>query len=318
MTVIGLDLGGTHVAGAVFDANGQVTAEDTVPLDGRGGGDVGSLVVACLNRLLAKSPDIDAVGISVPGVSHAKTGRVSAPRIAGWSDYPLRDEIRASLSYESVPVIVESDRSCGMMGEAWRGAARGCRNAVYLSVGPGIGAGILVDGRILRGAHDLAGAIGWMAVDRPWEEAYLACGQFEHLAAGDGVARRARALLAERPDYRGALRDIAPDALTARAVLARYDDPDEVAVATLTQAIAWWGVATANLVSLFNPERIVFGGELFGPAARFLDDVTREARRWAQPVGITQVTLVPSALGGAATLHGAGWFARGAVGASDR
>jgi glucokinase len=309
MAVIGLDLGGTKLAGAVFDANGAVVAEEHALLEHRGGADVGSLLIAVLNRLMAKAQDVEAIGISVPGIAHSKTGRVWAPNIAGWDDYPLRDEVRQSLSYEDVPVVIEADRSCCIMGETWHGAARGCRNAIFLTVGTGIGAGILADGRILHGAHDIAGAIGWLGLERPWDEKYRACGGFEYYASGDGIARYARDLLAERPAYRGALLDFPAAALTSRDVFAVYDAGDEIAMAVLARAIELWGMASANLISLFNPERIVFGGGVFGPATRFLADITREARRWAQPISSTQVELVASALGGTAALHGAGHFA---------
>lgn len=309
MAVIALDFGGTKLAGAVFDAGGTVLAEDSVLLERRTGAEVGSLVVSSLNHLMSRAPSVEAIGISVPGIAHARTGRVWAPNIAGWEDYPLRDEIRASLSYEDIPVVIEADRSCCIMGEGWHGAARGCRNAVYLTVGTGIGAGIMADGRILHGAHDISGAVGWMALDRPWDGKYRACGCFEYYASGDGIARYARDLLAERPAYNGALRAVAADALTAYDIFPLYDAGDEVAVAALTRAIELWGMATANLVSLLNPERIIFGGGVFGPATRFLADISREAKRWAQPVSITQVELAASALGGAAALHGAGHFA---------
>jgi len=316
MAVIGLDLGGTKIAGAVFDTDGRIVAEHGVLLERRAGADVGALLVDALNRLMAQVPEIDAVGIAVPGISHAKTGRVWAPNIPGWNDYPLRDEIRAALSYESVPVVVEADRSCCIMGEAWRGAARGCRNAVFLTVGTGIGAGILSDGRVVHGAHDIAGAAGWMALDRPWHERYRAQGCFEHSASGDGMARYARELLADRPSYRGALRDMDDEALTAHAVFAAYDEADEIATAVLQRAVELWGMATANLVSLLDPERIIFGGGVFGPAVRFLDDIAREARRWAQPISMSQVVLAPSSLGGQAAVHGAGHFALRAASAS--
>src|SRR3989304_4863043 len=116
MAVLGLDLGGTKLAGAVFDAGGAVLAEDGVLLERRTGADVGSLVVSLLNRLMAKAPNVEAIGVSVPGIAHSRTGRVWAPNIAGWDDYPLRDELRASLSYEDVPVVIEADRSCCLMG----------------------------------------------------------------------------------------------------------------------------------------------------------------------------------------------------------
>jgi len=309
MAVIGMDLGGTKLAGAVFDASGAVIAEDTTLLEHRTGSDVGTLVVAALNRLMAQVPDVQAIGIAVPGIANTKSGHVWAPNIPGWEDYPLREEVRAALSYEDVPVLIEADRACAIMGEAWHGAARGCRNAVFLTVGTGIGAGIMVDGRVLHGAHDIAGAIGWLALGEPWDEKYRACGHFEYYASGEGLARHARELLRARPAYAGALRDRVPDALTAHDVFRAYDSGDEIAMAVLARAIALWGMAAANLVSLVNPERIVFGGGVFGPATRFLADIGREARRWAQPIAVTRAEFVASSLEATAALHGAGYCA---------
>ncbi|MHB1312934.1 MAG: ROK family protein [Gemmatimonadaceae bacterium] len=313
MPVIGLDLGGTKLAGALFDASGEIIGEEIVAVERREGAAVGALIVGCLERLRARGGPVKAIGISVPGISRTASGRVWAPNIPGWDDYPLRDEILAALAPKHCPVVIEADRSCCIMGEVWRGAAQECRNAIFLAVGTGIGAGILVDGRILHGAHDIAGAIGWMALHHPFAEKYGSCGHFEYYASGEGIVRAAREALAGSADYRGALRGIDPAALTAQDVFALHDTGDAVAVAALTQAVELWGMATANLVSLFNPERIIFGGGVFGPAAGLLDDIAREARRWAQPISMTQVELVASSLGGAAGLYGAGYFARLAV-----
>jgi glucokinase len=149
-----------------------------------------------------------------------------------------------------------------------------------------------------------------MALHPPYEEKYGPCGNFEYYASGEGIARSARELLDEMTDYHGPLRAIEPAELSAQHVVALYEAADAVAVAALSRAIELWGMATANLVSLFNPERIIFGGGVFGPAVGLLDDIGREARKWAQPISMTQVTLVASSLGGAAGLYGAGYFAR--------
>jgi len=162
---------------------------------------------------------------------------------------------------------------------------------------------------VLHGAHDIAGAIGWMALDRPWEDKYRACGMFEYYASGDGIARYACEVLALSAAKESTLETIVRDQLTAEDVFAAYDAGDAVAVEVLSHAVELWGMATANLVSLFNPERIVFGGGVFGPAVRFLDDIAREAARWAQPIAMTKVQVTASTLNGNAALHGAGYFA---------
>jgi glucokinase len=158
-------------------------------------------------------------------------------------------------------------------------------------VGTGIGAGILCDGRVLHGQHDIAGAVGWLALQRPYQEKYRSCGNFEYFASGPGIVRAAaEAGLAEA---------------TTASVFEAYHQNDPRARTVIEQAVAYWGMAVANLVSIFNPEVIVFGGGVFGPAASFLDDIYREAQRWAQPISVQQVRLLTSALGGDIGVYGA-------------
>jgi glucokinase len=235
---------------------------------------------------------------------------VWAPNIPGWENYPLQAELESALADKTLRVTIDSDRACCILGETWRGAARGCRNAIFLAVGTGIGAGILVDGKILRGAGDSAGAIGWLALERPFRRKYVQCGCFEYYASGEGLVKVANELGAARRT--GALSR--PRFRTARDVFAAYERSDRVARNTVGQAIEFWGMAVANLVSLFNPEKIIFGGGVFGPAKEFLGDIHDEARKWAQPIAIRQVKLVASRLGPDAGLYGAGALALAAGG----
>ena len=320
MPVIGLDLGGTKAAAAILADDGTIVHRSYVPLDGRGGDDVGRLLTAQLGELRAHAKaqglSIGAVGASVPGIYHRQTGTVWAPNIPGWESYPLRARLE-DWAGAGVAVAIDSDRACSILGEAARGAARGCAHAIFVAVGTGIGAGILVGGEVLRGAHDIAGAVGWMALDRPYRAEYEACGCFESRASGAGIARQARRRLAESPDHDGPLRRIDPARLTAQDVFAASDQGDPLAEAVLADAVACWGMAVANLVSLFNPEVIVFGGGLFGPAARLLDRIVAEARRWAQPVSIQRVAIRVTALGPEACLYGTGQLALQALRTTD-
>jgi glucokinase len=109
--------------------------------------------------------------------------------------------------------------------------------------------------------------------------------------------------------YAGELRDIPVSALTAEHVFAAAERGDHIALHVLDDAVAYWGMAAANLVSLFNPEVIVFGGGVFGPAVRLLDRIRTEAMRWAQPIAIHQTRFVASALGPDAGLYGAACMA---------
>ncbi|HJR66172.1 MAG TPA: ROK family protein [Gemmatimonadaceae bacterium] len=305
MAFIGIDLGGTKLAAAAFTAGGELLHREATPLADRRGTAVGALIVERIGKL-AEKHGLDGAGVCVPGLYRASRGTVWAPNIPGWDDYPLRDELRSALGDTSL--TIDSDRAAYILGETWRGAAAGARDAIFLAVGTGIGAGILTEGRVLRGHGDVAGAIGWLALDRPYAPRYRTHGCFEDQASGPGLVRVARDLMDGDASYRGALRPHA-DALDAGAIFAAYDQGDTVAAKVIDNAIELWGMACANLVSLFNPEIVVFGGGVFGPATRFLDRVRAEAKRWAQPIAIEQVHFVATALGGDAGLIGAGRLA---------
>jgi glucokinase len=123
------------------------------------------------------------------------------------------------------------------------------------------------------------------------------------------LARVAHGLLAADKGPQSLLRGLAPGQLTAREVFAAYEAGDPVAEQVIGQAIVYWGQATANLVSLLNPEKILFGGGVFGPARRFLEEIKREATRWAQPISMRLVSIEASALGNDAPLYGAAYLA---------
>ena len=312
-SVIALDLGGTKIAAALFSERGAPTHREAVALAGRSGDAVGALLAervrAQLDTAARDRVPIAGVGIAVPGIYRAATETVWAPNIPGWDDYPLVAEILRAVP-AGVPVRVDSDRACAILGETWRGGAVGARNAVFLVVGTGIGAGILVDGGIVRGVGDAAGAIGWLALDRPYRDGYRPVGCFEFHASGPGIAEAARRLIEAETTYEGELRRRGVATLTAQDVFAAYEDRDPIAVRVLDEAVGYWGMAVANLVSLFNPETIIFGGGVFGPAVQFLERIREEAMRWAQPISLRQVTLRPARLGGDAVLYGAGRLAR--------
>jgi glucokinase len=315
MPVISIDLGGTKISAAIVADDGTIRTRRLVALDGRSGVAVGRLLtdlaLECVGEAQRLGTEVRSVGVAVPGISRQAEGTIWAPNIPGWENYPLKQELDQALPHPKPTVRIESDRSCAILGETWLGAARGCSHAIFLAVGTGIGAGILIGGRILRGVQDIAGAIGWTALDRPYREEYVSCGCFESHASGDGIARVARVRLAANPEYRGRLRSKDPRFITAQDLFEAYDGGDQIAVDTIREAIQFWGMTAANLISLFNPEKIIFGGGVFGPAARFLPEIRAEAHRWAQPLAFSAASIEETLLGGDAVLLGAARLATG-------
>jgi glucokinase len=322
MAVIGIDLGGTKLAGALVGPDAKLLHKTVVPLGKRTGVEVGCLIRNQIQKFFETAQEenfeIEGVGVSVPGISYQETGKVWAPNIPGWENYPLREELSSLSPDAGLHVTIDSDRACYILGETWQGAAQGCKDAIFLAVGTGIGAGILTNGQILRGANDVAGAIGWLALNRPFVAQYRSCGCFENHASGEGIAKVAREFLAQEQDYVGLLRRKPLEELTAHDVFEAYEFDDPIAVKVLYQAIELWGMSTANLVSLFNPEKIIFGGGVFGPGLQFLSAIHAEARKWAQPISIEKVKLEGSLLGNDAGLYGAAYLALNALKEKER
>ncbi len=310
MTVLGIDIGGSKIAAALFRENGEIVAREAAPIAGRDGAAVGALVREVAERLLhgpaGREEPPRALGAIVPGIYRSARGSVWAPNIGGWDDYPLRDELRA-LAAPDMVVAIDSDRAGYILGEAWLGAAKGARDAIFVAVGTGIGAGILANGHLLRGARDIAGATGWLALDRPYRAGYRKVGCFEYNASGPGIVRVAHDYLVEAPEHESALGRV-PEITTA-AVFEAAEVGDPLAVRVIENAIAFWGMAVANYASLFDPEIVIFGGGVFGPAARYLDRIRQEALLWGQPISTPKVRLAVSALGGDAGVVGAGHLA---------
>ena len=285
--VVAIDLGGTKASFAVIGPDGAVRGR-TKRASHEGGAALSHAAIAASAAETVRAAglawaDVRAAGVVVPGIFDPATGRAWAPNLWGPDEVALGDELRMHLP---VPVVIDSDRSGYVLGEAWRGAARGASDAVFLAVGTGIGAGILSRGRLVRGSGGIAGAVGWFALDPHWREDYGRMGGFEAEAAGPALARRLGAGSAEEV-----------------AAAARRGDP--AARKAVEDTVEWLAMGIANLISALNPQVVVLGGGLMQAADLFLDPVRRAVRRWAQPKAVDQCRIEPTALGEDAALFGA-------------
>jgi Transcriptional regulator/sugar kinase len=287
-------------------------------LNGLGGDEVGNLINELIKEFLQSGDhnDVNCIGICVPGISYSKSGKVWAPNIPGWEDYPLKSKIKNFLGDKNINIHIESDRTCYILGEVWQGVAKECSNAIYLAVGTGIGAGILLDGNIIHGASDIVGATGWMALQTPYREEYIPMGCFEYYASGNGIARYAQELLRRekikeenKEKIETLLLKKEIDEITSYDVFDAYSKNDIIATRVIDKAIEMWGMGTANLVSLFNPEKIIFGGGVFGPAVMFIERIYKEACKWGQPISMKQVEFCASGIKGDSALLGAAYLA---------
>jgi glucokinase len=237
-------------------------------------------------------------GVAVPGLVRSD-GTVWAPNLPGWKKMPLARRLTRVLG---IPVRVESDRHAAVLGECWRGAARGKSDAIVLMIGTGIGAGILSGGRIIRGAHELSGCAGWLTVTREHIHSAQGCGELESLAAGPAIARALQQRL--RDGETSTLTQLDISQITARDVAAAARQGDGLAVDVFNRAGRFLGFALANLISLLDPEVIVLGGGMASVADLYLASLQKAMFERAQPLAASQVKIVVSKLPETANLLG--------------
>lgn len=279
-----VDLGGTKIAAARVDESGKIAHRVTVPTPPSGGPAVVSAIVDAVRRLPQNGAS--ALGIDVPGLAYPD-GSVWAPNIPGWNRLSLEKLVAKQFS---LPVYVESDRNAYVTGEAWRGAARGCRDVVFLAIGTGIGAGIVSGGQLIRGSGELAGSLGWMALHQRFLPGYESIGCLESRLAGPSIARAATRIRKSKT--------------TTHDVIQLARQGDSTARKVLAEAGEYLGIALANIVSTLNPEMIVIGGGMAAAGNLLLAPARKVMLQWAQPLAVKQVRIVRSTLGERAALLG--------------
>lgn len=286
-SVIAIDLGGTKLRAAVVDRDGTVLWRKKLPAAAGNPAATIERIVQVIHEaetaLPASPHGRRPVGIIVPGIYFAGTGNVWAPNLWGHDEAPLRTELEDRLK---LPIVVDSDRAGYVLGERWLGAARGLNDVVFLAVGTGIGAGIVAGGRLLRGHSDIAGAVGWFALNPTQSEIYAQVGCWEAEAAGPGLARRFGVSSAEQ-------------------VISAVRCGDAAAMRAIEETAQYLGRGIADIVSILNPEMVVLGGGLMQAADLFLDSLKRVMTERAQPVAARQVRIELSRLGEDAGLLGA-------------
>lgn len=308
---IGIDVGGTKISAALFTPEGKMSSRIKIPIDTSHPDIINAQIVAMVKDLESvddkNGAEIRAIGIAIPGIVYHTSGKVWAPNIPGWEHYPLRENLQREIT---TPLVLDSDRSAYVLGEQWCGIARGLKDVVFLAVGTGIGAGIIVDGNLCRGSEDIAGAVGWFALDPLFREEYAEMGCFEAEASGNSVARKAIQLI--REGELSLMLDLAdgnPDEITSETVAEAARKDDVLAQKVIDSTIKYLSMGIANIVSILNPQMIVLGGGLFQAGDLFLDPIRKEFRRWAQPMAAKNVKIELSSLGEDAGLYGAGKLA---------
>jgi glucokinase len=274
--VVGVDIGGTKVAAGLVDSLGQIRAQTRTPMNAHDAALGLAAVSAAIRDLLSQAAapqEISAIGICAPGPLNPITGVViNPPNLPAWHNFPLAGELRRIYS---APVKIDNDANAAALAEAKWGAGRGYRNIFYATIGTGIGAGIIFDGKIYHGRTGSAAEGGHIGIDP--NGPLCPCGKrgcIEVLAAGPAIAKRARKKLADHP--KSLLLDMAagdPQKVTSEMVGKASAAGDPIAKSVLAETLDLLAYWLSNVVDLLEPDVIIIGGGVSSMLAPFLDQI---------------------------------------------
>lgn len=309
---IGIDVGGTKVAGGVVDERGQVLAKHRVRTPARDAEATTQAIVTVIEALRAQH-EVEAVGVAIAGFVDAGRSLVYfAPNLLGWRDGPLRAEVEERVG---LPAVIENDANAAAWGEARFGAARGEQFIVCVTIGTGVGGGIIIGGELFRGGFGVGAEIGHIQMVE--EGRPCGCGQrgcWEQYASGGALLRDARARAAEARDDAQlllGLGDGTPDGIQGQHVTQAAHLGDPVALAAFNQLGHWIGQGMADLAAVLDPQCFVIGGGVSEAGAILLEPSTaayRELLTGRDQRPLARVSLAE--LGNDAGLVGAADLAR--------
>ena len=312
--LLGVDLGGTNiVVGAASEDGRRQFAIQTEPTRAAEGADavVERMIRMCETVMAqtvaetgAKRDDFVGVGIGAPGPLDRERGLVIVTPNLGWRNFPLRDRMSEGLG---LPAALDNDANCATFGEWWQGAAQGGRNVVGLTIGTGIGGGLILNGQLYHGASDVAGEIGHTTIDSTGR--LCGCGNYgclEAYASGPAIAQRARELLAgDEPSSLSSKVDGQLERLTARIVYDAAKEGDFLARLVVRDTARFLGAGVANLLNIFNPDVVVLAGGVTMAGDTLFAPLRAEVRRRAFRPAVEACRIVPGTLGDAAGVLGA-------------
>jgi len=314
-TAIGVDLGGSHVTAAVVREDGAILRQHEEDLEDLRFEAVLGALDATIGLALKDAGKVAGIGIGSPGNIDAASGAVLYSPNFGWQDVPLGESLRKKFG---MPVFVANDARCATLGEYTFGTGKGTKDFVLLTLGTGIGGGIVARGELLLGNRWGAGEIGHHQI-RPTDGFVCGCGKigcFEAQASGTGLIRHAFAVAPSFP--RSPMLDVARDKLSSKKIRRAAQAADGHALAAWKNFVADLAIGLANVIAFVNPQKIALGGGV-STAGDFMLDSLRpavDALTTMVPKGTTEIVVAQ--LGNDAGQVGAAQVAfRGGLAASD-
>ncbi|MBM4762287.1 ROK family glucokinase [Bacillus sp. B15-48] len=315
--MIGVDIGGTTTKIAYIDIKGKIVEKWEIPTDLSSSGK--NIVPNITKEIKCKLDDLEknkekilGIGVGAPGPVNTIDGTVLEAINLGWKGkYRLKDELELGTS---IPVIVDNDANCAALGEMWQGAGKGGKDLVCVTLGTGVGGGVIANGDIVQGMNGAAGEIGHIS---SMLEGGAACncgkrGCLETLASATGIVRLAHEQLKNTEKQSGKLysRYVANGQVNAKDVFDTAREGDHVSIKIIETVTYYLGVALANVANILNPEKIIIGGGVSKAGETLLKPLSKEFINHCFSRGANSTKLALAALGNDAGVIGAAWLVK--------
>ena len=311
---VGLDLGGANLKAALVDGAGQILKEIQTSPQAQNPDGVLEQIVECVQVLREETGRaVSAIGIGMPGLVNKKTNRVEVmPNLPGLAEIDVASQLSRLIG---VPVVIDNDANAAAYGELQVGVAKGRHEVFFVSLGQGIGAGLIINGHIYRGAGGFAGEFGHMTIDPEGIECNCGnVGCLETIGSGPNIVRRTRERL-----YRDRTSSLSRLALprdrefTAEDIARAARQGDEMAQVMMERTGMFLGIALAAVINLLNVEMVVLGGGVMEAGDLILKPTIKETRRRAFPPAFNSCEIVIAGLGQSGGVTGAALLARDQV-----
>ncbi|MEH6940391.1 ROK family glucokinase [Bacillus sp. JJ722] len=312
--LIGVDLGGTTTKLAFINLHGEIIHKWEIPTDVSDKGvhitkNIAKAIKGKLEELGQTNADVIGVGMGAPGPIDESTGIIYEAVNLGWINYPLRDQLAAATG---LPVVVENDANIAALGEMWKGAGDGAKDLVCVTLGTGVGGGVIVNGNMVSGVSGAAGEIGHMTA--VVENGYACnCGRsgcLETVASATGIVRVAMGNIDSNPS--SSLKKMLDlnGAISAKDVVTCAEDGDQYAISVLDKVCFYLGLTLANVANVLNPQKIVIGGGVSKAGDILLNNVVKYFKKYAF-IRVRESTSISIAtLGNDAGAIGAAWLVK--------
>ena len=312
--IIGVDLGGTTIKLALLTIDGQFIEKWEVVTDKSNNGEniphcIATAITEKINSINISKANIVGIGLGAPGPVRLEDGFVFEAVNLGWENYPLKEILEKETG---IPVVVDNDANVAALGEMWKGAGNGAKDLVMITLGTGVGGGVIVNGLVAHGKGGAGGEIGHITV-MPENGYPCNCGKegcLETIASATGIARIAHDKIKNTKIESKLKNYYENNNLTAKEVFENYSNGDQVAIEVVEEVIKYLALGISAVANTLNPEKIVIGGGVSKAGSIFLNPLREKFSQYAFPTVRKSTELSVAELGNDAGALGAAYLVK--------